>query len=94
LENATMRKSRYQFLSRKEREAIDFVNEGLLIGLLESGDVSTFNTIIGAIQDLKDIAGRVSPDQEKCLRLPLVLFDAAVIEQEVIKVDSKLGKLE
>ena len=24
-----MRKSRYQFLSRKEREAIDFVNEAL-----------------------------------------------------------------
>ena len=53
------------------------------IWLLE-GDVSIFNTVIGAIQDLKDIAGRVGPDQEKCLRVPLVLFDAAVIEQEVI----------
>jgi hypothetical protein len=73
-----MRKSRYQFLSRKEREAIDFVTEGLLIGVLESGDVGTFNTIIGVIQDLKDVTGRVSADQEKCLRLSLVLFEAAV----------------
>ena len=56
LENAAVRKSRYQFLSRKEREAVDFINEELLLGLLESGDVSTFNTIIGVIQDLKDVA--------------------------------------
>jgi hypothetical protein len=73
-----MRKSRYQFLSRKEREAIDFVTAELLLGLLESGDVRTFNTIIGTLQDLKDIAGSISPDQEKCLLLPLVLFEAAV----------------
>ncbi|MGH8138655.1 MAG: hypothetical protein ACREVV_10740 [Steroidobacteraceae bacterium] len=73
-----MRKSRHQFLSRKEREAIDFMNDELLLGLLDSGDVATFNTIIGVMQDLKDIAGRVSPDQEKCLRLPLVLFKAVV----------------
>jgi len=73
-----MRKSRYQFLSRKEREAIDFVTGELLLGLLESGDVGTFNTIIGTIQDLKDIAGKVSADQEECLRLPLLLFSAAV----------------
>lgn len=73
-----MRKSRYQFLSRKEREAIDFINEELMLGLLESGDVRTFNTIIAVIQDLKDVAGMVSADQEKCLRLPLVLFEAAV----------------
>jgi anti-sigma-K factor RskA len=73
-----VRKSRYQFLSRKEREAIDFINEELMLGLLESGDVRTFNTIIAVIQDLKDVAGMVSADQEKCLRLPLVLFEAAV----------------
>jgi len=66
-----MRKSRYQFLSRKERQAIDFVTAELLLGLLESGDVSTFNTIIGVIQDLKDVAGRVSGEHERCLRLPL-----------------------
>ena len=73
-----MRKSRYQFLSRKEREAIDFINEELMLGLLESGDVSTFNTIIGVIQDLKDVAGRMSEDHERCLRLPLVLFEATM----------------
>lgn len=73
-----MRKPHYQFLSRKEREAIDWVNEKLLRDLLESGDVGTFNTIIGVIQDLKDVTGRVSTDQEKCLRLPLVLFEAAI----------------
>jgi hypothetical protein len=73
-----VRKPRYQFLSRKEREAIDWVNERLLLELLESGDVGTFNTIIGVIQDLKDVAGRVSEDHERCLRLPLVLFTAAV----------------
>jgi len=49
-----------------------------MLGLLESGDVRTFNTIIAVIQDLKDVAGMVSADQEKCLRLPLVLFEAAV----------------
>ena len=89
-----MRKSRYQFLSRKEREAIDFVNEELLVGLLDCGEVDTFNTIISTLQDLKDVAGRVSPDQEKCLRLPLMLFQAAVSEREVIKVNSKLDKLD
>jgi anti-sigma-K factor RskA len=82
--------SRHQ--PRKEREAIDFVTEELLLGLLESGDVRTFNTIIGTLQDLKNIVGRVSPDQEKCLRLPLVLLEAAVNEQEVIEGNSKLNK--
>jgi hypothetical protein len=73
-----LRKPRYQFLSRKQREAVDWGTETLLLDLLESGDVGAFNTIIGVIQDLKDVAGRVSADQEKCLRLPLVLFAAAV----------------
>lgn len=73
-----VRKPRYQFLSRKQREAIDWATEKLLIDLLESGDVAAFNTIIGVIQDLKDVAGRVSDDQDRCLRLPLVLFEAAV----------------
>ena len=73
-----LRKPRYQFLSRKQREAIDWATEKLLLDLLESGDVGAFNTIIGVIQDLKDVAGRVTEDQERCLRLPLVLFEAAV----------------
>lgn len=73
-----MKKSRYQFLSRKQREATDWATEKLLLDLLESGDVGAFNTIIGVIQDLKDVAGRVSEDHERCLRLPLVLFEAAV----------------
>ena len=73
-----MRKPRYQFLSKKQREAIDWATEKLLLDLLESGDVGAFNTIIGVIQDLKDVAGRVTEDQERCLRLPLVLFEAAV----------------
>jgi len=73
-----LRKSRYQFLSRKRRDAIDFATERLLLDLLESGEVDAFNAIIGVIQDLKDVAGRVSEDQERCLRLPLVLFEAAV----------------
>jgi hypothetical protein len=73
-----LKKPRYQFLSRKQREAIDWATESLLLDLLQSGDVTTFNTIIGVIQDLKDLTGRVSADQEKCLRLPLVLFEAAV----------------
>ena len=72
-----MRKPRYQFLSRKQREAIDWATEKLLLDLLESGDVGAFNTI-GVIQHLKDVTGRVSEDQEGCLRLPLVLFEAAV----------------
>jgi len=73
-----VRKPRYQFLSRRQREAIDWASEKLLLDLLESGDVTTFNTIIGVIQDLKDVAGRVSEDQERCLRLPLLLFEAAL----------------
>ena len=73
-----MRKPRYQFLPRNEKDAIDWINEKLLLELLESGDVRAFNTIIGAIQDLKDVTGRVSPDQECCLRLPLLLFEVAV----------------
>jgi hypothetical protein len=73
-----LKKPRYQFLSRKQREAIDWASEKLLLELLECGDVTTFNAIIGVIQDLKDVAGRVSEDQERCLRLPLVLFEAAV----------------
>jgi hypothetical protein len=73
-----VRKPRYQFLSKKQREAIDWATEKLLLDLLESGDVAAFNTIIGVIQDLKDVAGRVSEDQERCLRLPLMLFEAAM----------------
>ena len=73
-----MKKPRYQFLSRKQREAIDWATEKLLLDLLESGEVGAFNTIIGVIQDLKDVAARVSEDQERCLRLPLALFEAAV----------------
>jgi len=73
-----LRKPRYQFLSRKQREAIDWASEKLLLDLLESGEVGAFNTIIGVIQDLKEVAGRVSADQERCLRLPLMLFEAAV----------------
>jgi hypothetical protein len=73
-----LRKPRYQFLSRKQREAIDWASEKLLLDLLESGDVATFNTIVGVIQDLKDVAGRGSEDQERCLQLPLALFKAAV----------------
>ena len=73
-----VRKPRYQFLSRKQREAIDWATEKLLLDLLESGDFATFNTIIGVIQDLKDMTGRVSEDQERCLRLPLRLLEAAV----------------
>ena len=60
---------------------IDFATAELLLRLLESGDVSTFNTIIGVIQDLKDVAGRVSEEQEKCIRLPIVLFKAALKTQ-------------
>ena len=44
-----------------------------MLDMLESGDVSTFNTVIGIIQDLKNVVGRISPDQERCLRLPLAL---------------------
>jgi hypothetical protein len=73
-----LRKPRYQFLSRKQREAVDWATEKLLLDLLESGEVGAFNTIVGVIQDLKDVAARVSEDQERCLRLPLVLFEAAV----------------
>jgi hypothetical protein len=73
-----VRKPRYQFLSRKQRDAIDWATEKLLLDLLETGNVAAFNTIIGVIQDLKDVAGRVSEDQERCLRLPLTLFEAAV----------------
>jgi hypothetical protein len=76
-----VRKPRYQFLSRKQRDAIDWATEKLLLDLLESGDVAAFNTIIGVIQDLKDVAGRVSKDQERCLRLPLVLFEAALKQE-------------
>jgi len=73
-----LKKPRYQFLSRNQREAINWADEKLLLELLESGNVGAFNTIIGVIQDLKDVAGRVSADHERCLRLPLVLFTAAV----------------
>ena len=73
-----MRKSRYQLLPRRERYAIDLVTPGLLFKVLECGEVRTFNTIIGVLQDLKDVGGRLNQDQEKCLRLTLVLFQAAV----------------
>ena len=73
-----LRKPRYQFLSREQREAIDWATDRLLLDLLGSGEVGAFNTIVGVIQDLKDVAGRVSEDQERCLRMPLALFEAAV----------------
>ena len=46
-----MKKPRYQFLSKKQREAIDWATSELLLDLLESGDVGTFNTIVGVIQE-------------------------------------------
>jgi hypothetical protein len=73
-----LRKPRYQFLSRKQREAIDWATDRLLLDLLESDDVGAFNTIVGVIQDLKDVTGQVSADQEQCLRLPLMLFKEAI----------------
>lgn len=73
-----MRKPRYQFLSKREREAVDFATEELLLRVLEAGEVRIFNSIIGLIQDLKDVTGKVSADHEKCLRLPLVLFETAI----------------
>ena len=73
-----MRKPRYQFISRKQQEAIDWANPELLLEVLQSGDVGTFNTIVGVIQDLKDVTGRVSDDQERCLQLPKILFEAAL----------------
>ena len=73
-----LRKPRYQFLSRKQQEVIDWASEKLLLELLDSGDFTTFNTIIGVIQDMKDVCGRVSAEQERCLRLPLLLLEAAV----------------
>ena len=85
-----MRKPRYQFLSRNEKNAIDWINEKLLLDLLESGDVGAFNTIIGTIQDLKDVTGRVNPDQERCLRLPSLLFEAAV--RPVLSTASELRR--
>ncbi|HXZ45974.1 MAG TPA: hypothetical protein VEH02_04525 [Pseudolabrys sp.] len=39
-----------------------------------------FNTIIGAVWNLK---GRASADREKCLRLPLVLFEAVIADGPV-----------
>ena len=76
-----LRKPRYQFISRKQQEAIDWANPKLLLEVLESGDVGTFNTIVGVIQDLKDVTGRVSGDQERCLQLPLLLLEAALKER-------------
>lgn len=89
-----MRKPRYQFLSRKQREAVDWADQRLLLGLLETGDVGAFNTILGVIQDLKDVTGRVSEDQEKCLRLPIILFRAATKVPQVIATTDNHGKAE
>jgi hypothetical protein len=76
-----LKKPRYQFLSKKQQEAIDWANPKLLLEVLESGDVGTFNTIVGVIQDLKDVTGHVSEDQERCLQLPNLLFEAALREK-------------
>jgi len=85
-----VRKPRYQFLSRKQKEAVDWADQRLLLGLLESGDVGAFNTILGVIQDLKDVAGRVSEDQEKCLRLPIILFKAATkVPRAIVASDNR-----
>lgn len=89
-----MRKPRYQFLTRKQREAIDWADQKLLLGLLEVGDVAAFNTILGVIQDLKDVAGRVSEDQEECLRLPIILFEAAMKVPRVIVASDYHDKIE
>ena len=50
----------------------------LISPLLESNDVGAFSTIIGVIQDLKDVVGQVSANQEWCLRLPLMFFEETV----------------
>lgn len=73
-----MRKPQYQFLTRKQKEAVNWADERLMLGLLGSGDVEAFNKILSIIQDLKDVTGRVSEDHERCLRLPMELFAIAV----------------
>jgi len=89
-----MRKSRYQFLPRRDRNAIDLVTPELLVRVLECGEVRTFNTIIGLLQDLKDVTGRVGEDREKCLRLPMVLFKAATEVSQVIIATDNCDKVE
>ena len=69
-----MKKPRYQFLSKRERQTVNFATEELLLRALEAGEVRIFNSLIGLIQDLKDVTGKVSADHEKCLRLPLALL--------------------
>ena len=64
-------------ISQSQRFELLF-GDRFVLNLLESNDVGAFSTIIGVIQDLKDVAGRVSEDHERCLRLPLVLFEVAV----------------
>ena len=48
-----MKKPRYQFLSKREREIVDVATEALLLRALEAGEVRIFNSLIGLIQDLK-----------------------------------------
>jgi hypothetical protein len=45
-----VRKPRYQFLSRKQREAIDWATEKLLLDLLESGDVADARCIFRTVR--------------------------------------------
>jgi hypothetical protein len=64
-------------ISQSQRFELLF-GDRFVLNLLESNDVGAFSTIIGVIQDLKDVVGQVSANQEWCLRLPLMFFEEAV----------------
>jgi hypothetical protein len=73
-----VRKPHYQFLSKREKQTIDFVTPDLMLGLLEEGNYDVFNEIVGVIQNLKKVCGEraINEDHKQILRICVNLYKA------------------
>jgi hypothetical protein len=65
--NKYVKKPRYNSLESRFKKLVDVVEVDDLLRCLEEGRYDTFNHFFGIIWDLKEINGRVSQDQEKCV---------------------------
>jgi hypothetical protein len=74
------RRARYEFLGKRQKNAINQITETVMLEWLAEGETQGFNNVLGIIQDYADVYGMqaVNDNWKKVLQLPLVLFKEAV----------------
>jgi hypothetical protein len=79
-----VRRARYEFIGRQEQNWFGQMKVEHLLNNLEQGNVRGFNNVIGIIQDYVDVYpdAPISEDWQKILKLPYILFNAAIGRSE------------